>query len=57
LWNSKESTESGDNKGHTRVQGAPEWKHLNLLGRLEVGQTIVWLARGMELLLKEGTAE
>jgi len=39
------------------VQGAPEWKHLDLLGRLEVGQTIVWLARGMELLLEEGAAE
>jgi len=31
----------------------PDWRHLDLLGRPEVKQLIVWSAREMELLLKE----
>jgi len=52
-WNSEGSTGSGDEQGHTRVQGVPDWRYLNLLGRLKVKRPIVWSARGMELLPEE----
>jgi len=57
LWNSKGSTRSEDERGHTGVRGVPNWRHLDLLGRPEVKQPIVWLARGMELLPEEGAAD
>jgi len=57
LWNSEGSTGSGDEWGCTGVQGVPDWKHVNLLGRPEVKQPIVWSVRGMELLPEEGAAD
>jgi len=39
------------------VQGVPDWRHLDLLGRPEVKRLIVWSARGMELLLEERAAD
>jgi len=39
------------------VQGIPNWRHLDLLGRLEVKQLIVQSARGIKLLLEEGAAD
>jgi len=57
LWNSKGSTRGGDEGGHTGVQGVPDWRCLDLLGRPEVKRLIVQLARGIELLLKERAAE
>jgi len=56
-WNSEGSTGSGDERGRTRVQGVPNWRCLDLLGRLEVKRLIVRSARGMELLPKEGAAD
>jgi len=40
-WNSEGSTKGGDEWGCTRVQGVPDWRYLNLLGRPEVKQLIV----------------
>jgi len=54
LWNSKGSTRGKNNQECTRVQGVPEWRHLDLLGRPEVKRPIVQSARGIELLLEEG---
>jgi len=56
-WNSKGSTGSGDERGHTGVRGVPDWRCLDLLGRPEVKRLIVWSARGIELLLEEGAAD
>jgi len=55
--NSEGSTRSGDGWGYTRVQGVPNWRCLDLLGRPKVKRPIVWLARGIELLLEEGAAD
>jgi len=55
--NSKGSTGGGDNRGHTRVQGVPNWRRFDLLGRPEVKQLIVQSAREIELLLEEGAAD
>jgi len=57
LWNSKGSTRGGDEWGYIGVRGVPDWRCLNLLGRLEVKQLIVWSVRGMELLLEERAAD
>ena len=57
LWNSEGSTGSGEERGHTRVRGVPDWRHLDLLGRPEVKRPIVRSARGMELLPEEGAAD
>jgi len=57
LWNSEGSTGSGDERGHTRVQGVPNWRCLDLLGRPEVKQLIVRSARGIKLLQEEGAAD
>jgi len=39
------------------VQGVSNWRHLDLLRRLEVKQPIVWSARGIELLPEEGATD
>jgi len=39
------------------VQGIPNWRYLDLLGRPEVKQLIVQSAREMELLLEEGAVD
>jgi len=39
------------------VRGVPDWRYLDLLGRPEVKQLIVWSARGMELLPEERAAD
>jgi len=57
LWNSEGFPGGGDKQGCTRVQGVPNWRHLNLLGRPEVKQLIVQSARGMELLPEEGAVD
>jgi len=56
-WNFEGSTGSGNEWGCTGVRGVPNWRHLDLLGRPEVKQPIVWSARGLELLLEEGAAD
>ena len=56
-WNSEGSTGGEDNRVHTRVQGVPDWRCLDLLGRPEVKRLIVQSARGMELLLEEGAVD
>jgi len=56
-WNSEDSTRSGDEWGCTEVRGIPNWRRLDLLGRPEVKQLIVWSVRGMELLLEEKAAD
>jgi len=56
-WNSEGSTRGGDERRHTRVQGVPNWRRLDLLGRPEVKRPIVRSARGMELLPEEGAAD
>jgi len=57
LWNSEDSTGSRDERGRTGVQGVPDWRRLDLLGRPEVKRLIVWSARGMELLPEERAAD
>ena len=57
LWNFEGSNGSGDERGRTGVRGVPDWRHLDLLGRLEVKQLIVQSAREMELLPEEGAAD
>jgi len=39
------------------VWGVPDWRYLDLLGRLEVKRPIVWSVRGIELLLEEGAID
>ena len=56
-WNSEDSIGGGDERGRTGVQGVPDWRRLDLLGRPEVKRPIVWSARGMELLPEEGTTD
>ena len=56
-WNSEGSTGNGDEWSRTGVQGVPDWRRLDLLGRPEVKRPIVQLAGEMELLPKEGAAD
>ena len=56
-WNSKGSTRGEDEQGCTGVQGIPDWRYLDLLGRPEVNWLIVWLAREIELLPEERAAD
>jgi len=57
LWNSEGSTRGGNERGHTGVQDISDWRYLDLLGRPEVKQLIVQLARGIKLLLEEGATD
>jgi len=52
-WNSEDSTGSGDEWRCTGVRGIPDWRYLDLLGRLEVKQPIVQLTREIKLLPEE----